>query len=167
MYMDLVERIANIFPCRDGFCSPEMLIQPDDPDVRAVASSLSPSPTFDFVERVLDWIRSHITYTSDHDQFGMREYFALPSETLASRKGDCEDFANLSVSLLLSAFPPDSVRVCYGVSGQYNHAWCEVLVDGVWLFIDGTIPYVLTPQTTRPPTLFVEFYVYYDSEGGG
>jgi len=46
------------------------------------------------------WIWFNITYTKDKDQYGKREYFADPQETLENRKGDCEDFAWLAYKTL-------------------------------------------------------------------
>lgn len=44
---------------------------------------------------IRNWLIENIKYVKDMDNYGGREYWAAPEETLEKRKGDCEDFAIL------------------------------------------------------------------------
>ncbi|MBA7701011.1 hypothetical protein ES703_109738 [subsurface metagenome] len=95
-------------------------VQPGNPDVLAVYSQIGqPDPwaLYDFVCR-------HVAYRRDWGEF-----FQWPSETIATRRGDCEDCAILLTSLIRAGGVPN----CYvalgslGNSlGNYGHAWCQL-----------------------------------------
>lgn len=88
-------------------------VQPDNPDVVAVYSRYGPDPwnLYDFVCRNIDYRRD------------IGEFWAFPSEVLASSTADCEDTSNLLTSLLR----------CRGINaytalGDYQgwgHAWVD------------------------------------------
>jgi len=84
-------------------------VQPDNPDVMAVFSQYGPDPwsLYDFVCRNIDYRRD------------VGEFWQTPSETLASKRGDCEDTSLLLCSLLQNA------HVALGSYQGYGHAWCE------------------------------------------
>ncbi|MBA7594268.1 hypothetical protein ES703_01207 [subsurface metagenome] len=84
-------------------------VQPSNPDVLAVYHQYGPDPwsLYDFVCR-------NINYRRDWGEF-----WQTPSETLASRWGDCEDTSFLLCSLLQNA------HVALGSYRGYGHAWCE------------------------------------------
>jgi len=84
-------------------------IQPDNPDVLAVYHQYGPDPwpLYDFVCRNIDYRRD------------WGEFWQTPSETLASKRGDCEDTSLLLCSLLQNA------HVALGSYRGYGHAWCE------------------------------------------
>lgn len=52
-------------------------------------------PVLSSENEIIDWIFKNITYQSDMEQYNYIEYYATIEEIMASRKGDCEDFANL------------------------------------------------------------------------
>jgi len=58
-------------------------------------------PYLDSIDFVLAFVRESIDYVLDHEQYGEREYFAYPIETLVSRAGDCDDHAILAAAILL------------------------------------------------------------------
>ena len=84
-------------------------VQPDNPDVLAVYHQYGPDPwpLYDFVCRNIDYRRD------------WGEFWQTPSETLASKRGDCEDTSLLLCSLLQNA------HVALGSYRGYGHAWCE------------------------------------------
>lgn len=45
------------------------------------------------------WEGENITWVSDQEQFGRKDYAELPQDTLNSRKGDCEDKALLDLAI--------------------------------------------------------------------
>lgn len=52
-------------------------------------------------EQVVEFIvDNYIEYKSDYANYGTREYWATPSQTLASHSGDCEDSASLKAALM-------------------------------------------------------------------
>lgn len=52
-------------------------------------------PILSSEEEIIEWIDANITYLSDEEQYGYTEYIASMEELMGSRKGDCEEFANL------------------------------------------------------------------------
>ena len=55
---------------------------------------------FDTVQDVVDWVADHIEYRSDEQRWDVSDYWQTPSQTLAKRTGDCEDFVILDMQLL-------------------------------------------------------------------
>jgi len=76
-------------------------------------------------------VDSTVTYTSDMETSGMREYWASPLETINSKKGDCEDFAILKYyAMRYLDVPADRLYIVgVGVHGSegLNHA--TLIVD--------------------------------------
>jgi len=52
------------------------------------------------------WIFNNIKYVPDKSQVGLNEYWMYPSETLKTRKGDCDDGAILMANLMVSSGIP-------------------------------------------------------------
>jgi len=67
-------------------------------------------PYFDFIGFMLAFVQDSITYTSDESLNGQDEYWAYPLETLAHKRGDCEDQAILTAAIL-SAVGVDVILV--------------------------------------------------------
>ncbi len=88
-------------------------IQPSNPDVLAVYSQFGPDPwsLYDFVCRNIDYRRD------------VGEFWQVPSETLASKLGDCEDTSLVLCSLLRNAI---NAHVALGIFQGYGHAWVEL-----------------------------------------
>lgn len=84
-------------------------VQPSNPDVLATLSQIGTDPwaLYDFVCRNIDYRRD------------WGEFWQTPSETLASRRGDCEDTSLLLCSLLQNS------HVVLGSYRGYGHAWCD------------------------------------------
>ena len=84
-------------------------VQPNNPDIIATLSQIGPDPwsLYDFVCRNIDYRRD------------IGEFWQTPSETLISKRGDCEDTSFLLCSLLQNA------HVALGSYRGYGHAWCE------------------------------------------
>ena len=86
------------------------------------------------------WAVKNLTYTSDTG-----EYWQTDAETIASKKGDCEDGAILIYSMLVrSGVPVDRVKVVGGAMYDRNgaqigyHAWCiyKRTSDKEWITLD-------------------------------
>ena len=84
-------------------------VQPSNPDIITTLSQIGTDPwsLYDFVCRDIDYRRD------------WGEFWQTPSETLSSRRGDCEDTSLLLCSLLQNA------HVALGSYRGYGHAWCE------------------------------------------
>ena len=61
------------------------------------------------------WVKKYIKYVSDKKQYGMSEYWAYPSETLKTKRGDCDDQAILDANLMMaSGIPYWKIRLSAG-----------------------------------------------------
>lgn len=89
-------------------------VQPSNPDVLAIYSQYGPDywSLYDFVCREIDYRRD------------IGEFWLTPSETLASKRADCEDTAILLCSLLRCF---TDAHVALGEYQGYGHAWCNHL----------------------------------------
>jgi len=90
------------------------------------------------------FVKKHIKYVSDKKSMGLAEFWMLPNETLSLGTGDCEDGANLIVSLARNAgVPAHKLKVCAGwvVAGKNaplgGHAYPIFKAsDGTWKVLD-------------------------------
>jgi predicted transglutaminase-like cysteine proteinase len=84
-------------------------------------------------------INLSIIGTEDVQQYGVRDYWAGPLETLRSSRGDCEVYAILKYAVLrASGVPEEHMRLVVvaarGIPGQ--HAVLLVLESGEWRILD-------------------------------
>lgn len=84
---------------------------------------------FETVRLVSNMVNKLVHYTSDKNLNNSVDFYQTPAETLASRKGDCEDFAFLLASLF-----PQKMGVAYGYHGKTGHAF-NVFIhnDELWV----------------------------------
>jgi predicted transglutaminase-like cysteine proteinase len=91
---------------------PADMVTPDEPDVfmtsaQILASDADGELTWDDMYAINDWVHANIVYSADpqitnpHGN-GQWDYWQTPAETLERGEGDCEDFANLALSLMLA-----------------------------------------------------------------
>jgi len=120
-------------------------VTPDDPVVKAaVADILSRGKVgvFNDFEALRDWVGWHISYRSDQEVHGERDYWQLPAETLKLGTGDCEDFAILLCSLLRAyGVPSDRAYVAVGRTPDktYGHGYLvEKWYQGIWRVTEPT-----------------------------
>lgn len=116
--------LANVR--RDGrYHDIKSLVQPDDPDVREVARILH--QTGNFIEAAQEFVNAFTEYETEEG-----DYWCTPAETLAARKGDCDDKAILLVSILRNYLPQDQVYCAFGMwyykDKLDGHMW--VITDG-------------------------------------
>lgn len=99
-------------------------------------------------------------YVSDLEQYTENELWALPSMTLDSRQGDCEDGAFLMHSLALHAgIPSERLRTYGGIVttsdglGIGGHAWTAYQreVDNEWIIADWCYWATDRPLSERNP----------------
>lgn len=80
-----------------------------------------------------------IQQTSDLKQWGVVEHWSPPLETLASGRGDCEDYAIAKFAALLAAgLAPEDVKlvIVRDTVADDGHAVAAARVDGHWLILD-------------------------------
>jgi predicted transglutaminase-like cysteine proteinase len=80
-----------------------------------------------------------IRETSDLAQWGVVEHWSPPLETLATGRGDCEDYAIAKFAALIAAgLAPEDVRlvVVHDTVADDGHAVAAARVDGHWLILD-------------------------------
>lgn len=83
-----------------------------------------------------------VEYTSDYLQHGVADRWSSPLATLASGRGDCEDYALLKYALLKdSGFDPADLRIFLvrDMQVQQDHAVLAVRTGGRWLVLDNRI----------------------------
>lgn len=76
------------------------------------------------LHQVNEFVHAYFTYAEDQRQFGKEDYWVSPAEMLASRQGDCEDWAIFSyISLRHMGVPDEQLRLVYvraAVGGPYS-----------------------------------------------
>ncbi len=124
--LELFEDLRANVRYDNRFHSIRQLIQPNDPEVKAIAQVLHESE--DFVQACQDFVHSFTTYELEQGDF-----WALPRELLAARAGDCDDKAILLVSLLRNFIAPLDVYCAVGTWRQNGkadgHMWV-VMANG-------------------------------------
>lgn len=99
------DKAHSVGPLRQGSRfspAPTHLVDPDDPYVQDIASSMDRGSDREKVREILYWMSHNIKYESDSVLYGCSEYWAVPAETLYYMKGDCEDFAILFCSIAMA-----------------------------------------------------------------
>ena len=124
----------------------------DSQVVKNVVKSLRPPPgkgggTFDKRARLVwKYVLENTEYCSDEDSQRKLDFWQFPAETLALKKGDCEDCTFLVTSLLLaSGISPFCVRAVVGELTQnegppVGHSW-PIYKDehGSWRVLETTL----------------------------
>jgi len=127
----MIYRISLLFMCSLCFlvaCAPRVstyseytnpsydlrgLIITDDAEVKSCLKMILTDGNdmrTDF-RRIQDWVAKNIIYDNE-----ISHYWQLPSETLASRRGDCKDYSTLLCTLWRAyGIPADTVYVAIGI----------------------------------------------------
>ncbi len=90
-------------------------------------------------------INQRVIYTPEADG---GDAWQAPAQTLASSKGDCEDYAILKYATLLRAgLSAASLRIVIGeiisIAGNAPHAWCAAYLDGTWRTLDNKFDQII------------------------
>ncbi len=84
--------------------------------------SLSGLPERDQVAKVHDFLTFAAVYASDEQHYGKKDYWATPTELIATGAGDCEDFALARyASLRQIGIPPEQLQLAYVKRGEEAH----------------------------------------------
>ncbi|MDP2279018.1 MAG: transglutaminase-like domain-containing protein [Nitrospirota bacterium] len=139
----------NAIPNDDAvFLRPTQMVQSDNEEIMALSRRLTGNArtTHDAVNAILNWVADNVKYTYNPPQ-----YDAI--HTMKTGKGNCQNFAHLSMALLRAAGIPS--RIVGGISlkrqwkvpvengylvqdmGQGGHAWMEIFFPDLgWLSYD-------------------------------
>jgi transglutaminase-like putative cysteine protease len=130
------------------FLRPTQMVQSDSEEIIALSKRLTGNAktTHDAVNAILNWVADNVKYTYNPPQ-----YDAI--HTMKTGKGNCQNFAHLSMALLRAAGIPS--RIVGGISlkrqwkvpvesgylvqdmGQGGHAWMEIFFPDLgWLSYD-------------------------------
>jgi hypothetical protein len=114
----------------------ERYIEVNDPLVQVLATQLKTSSQLQTVKNIYDWIIRHLTYAGFiADDLGARY-------ALTERKGDCTEFAYLTVALARASGIPARVLGGYVLSqdaapkADEYHNWAQVWINDQWLVLD-------------------------------
>ncbi|MFX0197290.1 MAG: transglutaminase domain-containing protein [Candidatus Hodarchaeota archaeon] len=123
--------------------------------------------------KILMWVYENIPYKTDEENYGVPEFWALPTETLQKGCGDCEDQAFLIHSLLLNAdVPYDRIKTFGGLveAGENaplgGHGWTVYRreTDNEWVVLDACYYFDDTPiadrLSLREDTKYVDDFFY-------
>lgn len=118
----------------------------NDSKFKSLAAEITKGdPTQDSkMQDLLNYVMTKVQYQLDEDNYGVDEYWAMPEQTDASKKGDCEDGAFYLASLALnSGVESDRIRVYGGLvndgsGGAAGHAWVAYRreTDNQWVTMD-------------------------------
>ena len=110
---------------------------PTDPGITQMALDVTRNSRTELgaVRDLALWVNSYVAYTPSY--WGEID---TASDVLASRKGVCDEFANLYIAMARSLNIPTRVAtgVVYTGSQWQRHAWAESLVGGKWVPVDPT-----------------------------
>jgi len=109
---------------------PSLLVDPDCPYVQELAEKFRSDSDRETLYHIMKWIAYNIEYESDDVLYGLKDYWALPCETLYYMKGDCEDFAILFCSIAIVL----GFDVC--ILDYPSHISAGVYLDGELYFCD-------------------------------
>lgn len=99
----------------------------------------TPSDRTELMAAVNRWVNNEISYRRDSALFGRRDYWADARSTLASRKGDCEDYAILKMQLLGAAGVAQEdmmLTLARDTLRRSDHAVLLVRHQGEWFMLD-------------------------------
>lgn len=126
----------------------KLYITPNDPTIQSTVRELFEGrPWWDTRadwKVITDWVKNEIGYEHDEVLFDKINYWQLPRETLAKRKGDCEDQAILLCTLLRArGYEPDEAYVILGYGEDSGHAWVvfkvfDILGFEFWRYLEAT-----------------------------
>lgn len=125
----------------------------------------------DKVRAAYSWVTSNIHYNKDsmfYRYWGDDPERKL-SSVLKTRKGVCEDYANLLVTITSKCGIPGYVVTGYcKIAGKVNttgHSWCAIKVEDEWLLCDPTWDAPNSNQTQYflvPPAQFIATHFPFD-----
>ncbi len=128
---------------------PYDLVTPDDPTIvwrsgQILGADADGDLTWNDMYKINDWVYTNIDYSNDPYttnpyNYGEWEYWQTPEETLDRGEGDCDDQANLALSLMLAE---ENAGWLWGAIVVFGGASGHV---GIFVNVVGDLMYVLDP----------------------
>lgn len=117
---------------------PSRGIQPNHPRIKKLAQTLAKGKQTDRqkAKAVFRFVATYMNYDMEKLRNDGFDWDDSALKSLQTRKGVCQDYVFLGLSLLRSLEIPS--RFVEGEAGNQRHAWIEVLVDGEWITMDPT-----------------------------
>ena len=151
----------------------KLYITPNDPVIRSTVDEIFEGKSWWDIRAdwkvLLEWVENEVHYEYDNVSFGVREYWQLPRETIANRKGDCEDQAILLCTLLrCRGYESDGVYVIAGYGEESGHSWItfrvfDILGYEFWRYLEPTS----SGWFSDIGTYLYQIVGFYESEFGG
>lgn len=104
------------------------------------------------LQTINKWVNARIDYVDDIRQHGVADKWSSASETFASGRGDCEDYAIAKHSLLRRLGVPESemfLVIARDLVRRADHAVLAVRVDGALLVLDSQTDHILDARDIR------------------
>lgn len=143
-----------VLPDQQAWLGGQRFIEVDDPAVQICAAQLRRATPRDTASAIYEWVRSNLRYAGYlPDELGART-------ALATRRGDCTEYACLAVALARANGIPARRVGGYVAPGsvaprpQDYHDWAELHVDGAWRTLDAQ-----KEQWFPPPQGYVAFRI--------
>ena len=140
---------------RGNWLGAERFIESDDPQLVALARQLKADSPLASAQAIYEWVAANIAYAGYLEE----DYGAVYG--LTRRRGDCTEFAYLTVALARAAGIPARMVGGYVLTQhatprqQDYHNWAQVYVDGAWRLMDAQKKNWLTPAEQ---SVAVRFY---------
>jgi len=156
-YYDYYNVLPNAFDTMDSYSYSLDQIHDDDQEIITLANDITAglSTDYDKLKAIHQWVTANIYYDySNPGLITLSNYDYTLNDALLvlhTKKGICEGYANLSLSLL-KAIGIDSRKVSGNINADgnsfyssedvidtlSNHSWYEAYVDGSWVICDPT-----------------------------
>lgn len=136
-------QIGNTSPAAEQYISPSIKVESATSEILTLAANKTIGDSyFEVLGDTIDWTNNYVEYASGDD---FRKYYLEQKsavETLLSKKGVCDEFANLAAAILRAKKIPTRIAIGITFDGQRwgNHAWIETYHEKqkVWIPSDPT-----------------------------
>lgn len=117
---------------------PSRGIQPDHPKIKQLAKEVTQGKESkrQQAKAIYEFVANYMTYDMEKLRNDGFDWDDRAIKSLETRKGVCQDYVFLALSMLRSLDIPS--RFVEGEAGNQRHAWIEVLIDGQWITMDPT-----------------------------
>jgi len=153
------------------YLDPASNIQCDDPEIIQKAEEIveGAESEMDAIVRILNWVRYNVQYTCSKDlKVCEGVTFIDAKRTLKHRKGNCVNFANLSIALLRAAGIPAKRSGGYVADSEYEslacHAWIAVYIPEKG-FVEFESSYWMPRSQLVPETMLTPQHICYGGVG--
>jgi len=153
------------------YLGPEFFVQCDDPEIIQKAEEIveGAESEMDAIVRILNWVRYNVQYTCSKDlKICEGVSFVDAKRTLKYRKGNCVNFANLSIALLRAAGIPAKMSGGYVADSEHEslacHAWIAVYIPEEG-FVEFESSYWMPRSGLVPETMLTSQHICYGGVG--